>query len=165
VVGHSVQGIFRWTVADGLISLGRGLSRDMTPDGKVFVGTNLQGGFRWTPELGFERLGEFKPVAISDDGRTMIGDGPEIWMEGTGAVELQPFLTSLGLDLAGWTLTEARAISGDGTTIAGRGIPPDPMMSGAWIAVIPEPPTARLVVFSLAAAAMTSLVRRLRRGP
>jgi hypothetical protein len=72
-----------------------------------------------------------------------------IWFEGVGALDLQTFLIAQGLDLSGWTLGEVTAISGDGTTIAGRGIPPDPSMSGAWIAVIPEPSTVVLALMAM----------------
>jgi uncharacterized membrane protein len=153
---------FRWTESGGAMLLGSGAARDMTPDGRVVVGIDLQGGFRWMAENGFERLGAFKPVAISDDARVMVGFGPEIWIENTGAIDLQSFLTGLGLDLTGWTLTSVTAISGDGATIAGQGIPPDPSMSGAWIAVIPEPSTWLLAVSALTTAILSRLRRRLR---
>jgi hypothetical protein len=49
-----------------------------------------------------------------------------------------------GLDLTGWTLEFARAISDDGTVIAGYGLNPQGGTE-AWIAIIPEPSTALLV--------------------
>jgi uncharacterized membrane protein len=160
---------FRWTAAEGAVSLGDlpgragGASvRDMTPDGRVIVGT--QGtGFVWMAETGMIEIANFSPYALSDDGGVMVGVSagrPALWTEGTGAMELQPFLAGLGLDLTGWTLTDVRAISGDGTTIAGHGIPPDPSMSGAWIATIPEPSTWLLGGIALSTAAIGVLSRR-----
>lgn len=135
---------FRWTASEGVTSLQTQLSvRDMTPDGRMIVGT------------------EFR--SVSDDGRVMVGGihgTPTIWFEGTGTMRLQPFLTGLGLDLTGWRLTDVRAISGDGTTIAGHGIPPDPSMSGAWIAVIPEPST--LLLAAIAGIALSLMLTRFR---
>jgi hypothetical protein len=136
----------------------------MTPDGRVIVGTHGT-GFVWMPETGMVELSGFSPYAVSDDARVMVGVSagqPALWTEGTGAVELQPFLTGLGLDLTGWRLYDVRAISGDGTTIAGHGFPPDPStMSGAWVATIPEPSTWLLVGIALSTAAIGVLFRRL----
>jgi uncharacterized membrane protein len=148
-VDGSVFDAFRWTAAEGVMSLQIDSSvRDMTPDGRLIIG----GNFRWTAETGMTPL-PFTPNAVSDDGLSMIGFIPNytpvFWTAGAGVVELQPFLTGLGLDLTGWRLTEVTAISGDGTTIAGHGIPPDPSMSGAWIATIPEPPSWALAVAAL----------------
>jgi hypothetical protein len=57
-----------------------------------------------------------------------------------------------GLDLSGWTLTEATGISADGRTIVGYGVNPSGDQEG-WIAV-PEPPPAALVFAGLAALAL-----------
>jgi hypothetical protein len=137
----------------------------MTPDGRVIVGTH-GAGFVWTAETGMVDLLFLTPYAVSDDGRTMVGPStsnglPMIRLDGAD-FELQPFLTGLGLDLTGWTLTNADVISGDGMTIAGRGIPPDPSMSPAWIATIPEPSTWLLAGTALSIAAIVAR-RRSRR--
>ncbi|MEX2138808.1 MAG: PEP-CTERM sorting domain-containing protein [Pirellulales bacterium] len=153
---------FRWTAAEGVTSLGTSSSvRDMTPDGRVIVGA----GFRWTLEGGLAAL-PFNAEAMSDDGSVMVGTifgstRPGIWFDGT-VVDLQPYLTGLGLDLTGWTLGNVDVISGDGMTIAGRGLPPDPSMSGAWIATIPEPSTWLLGGIALSTAAIGVLLRRRR---
>lgn len=149
---------FRWTAAEGVVLLGQlpgaedSTVRDMTPDGRVIVGNSGVRGYRWTPEAGMTEF-PFAPRALSDDGGIIVGIS-SIWTEATGAVQIQPFLTGLGLDLTGWTLTSVTAISGDGTTIAGQGIPPDPAMSGAWIATIPEPATWLLLASALASLAL-----------
>jgi uncharacterized membrane protein len=153
---------FRWTAAEGVTSLGTSnFVRDMTPDGRVIVGAE----FRWTLEGGLSAL-PFNAEAVSDDGNVMVGTifgstRPGIWFDGA-VVDLQPYLTGLGLDLTGWTLTTADVISADGMTIAGRGLPPDPSMSGAWVAVIPEPSTWLLGGTALLIGAV---VARLRRRP
>ena len=58
----------------------------------------------------------------------------------------------LAAQLSGWTLTEARAISDDGLTIAGLGFDPHGNTQG-WIATIPEPATGVLLGLGLAALA------------
>ena len=50
--------------------------------------------------------------------------------------DLMDVLTGLGVNLNGWILTEARAISADGTTIVGTGTDPAGQTE-AWIATIP----------------------------
>ena len=57
---------------------------------------------------------------------------------------------SLATDLAGWTLTEAADISGDGLTIVGRGIDPSGQDRG-WYLTIPSPMTAPVLLIGLAA--------------
>jgi uncharacterized membrane protein len=154
---------FRWTATEGAVPLGGSFVEDMTPDGRVIVGVGSEGGFRWTAETGMTEVA-ILPRGISDDGGLLIGrldlNRPALWTEATGAIELQPFLEGLGLDLTGWTLTRVNAISGDGTTLAGQGIPPDPSMSGAWVAVIPEPSTWLLAGTALSIAAIVARFRR-----
>jgi uncharacterized membrane protein len=62
---------------------------------------------------------------------------------------LADVLTDLGLDVAGWQLEAATAISYDGDTIVGYGINPDGVRE-AWVAVVPEPDTAWLCAVGLA---------------
>lgn len=59
--------------------------------------------------------------------------------------DLKDVLTDeFGLDLAGWTLVEARAITPDGRTIVGSGFNPLGQQE-AWLAHIPEPATLSLL--------------------
>ena len=68
---------------------------------------------------------------------------------------------SLGVDLAGWSLASATAISADGFTIVGNGVDPDhPGALRGWIAVIPEPATGGL--FGAGLVALGQLRRRRR---
>jgi hypothetical protein len=72
---------------------------------------------------------------------------------------LQTVLTGLGLDLTGWTLVAAQAVSADGLTIVGYGTSPSGS-SEAWVADlhtaasgVPEPSTLILMGAGLAALA------------
>ena len=83
--------------------------------------------------------------AVSADGSVVVGQGTGdsgseafIWDAVNGMQSLQVVLeVQLGLDLTGWTLTDARGISADGSTIIGLGINPSGF-SEAYIAVIPD---------------------------
>jgi probable HAF family extracellular repeat protein len=122
--------------------------------------------FRWTSGGGTIGLGDLptgtfdsQANAVSADGSVIVGEshaGPGlraafIWDETNGMRRLQTVLSvDLGLDLTGWDLLSAESISADGRTIVGTGYSPT---SGAfleaWIAVIPEPNTALLVMTGL----------------
>jgi hypothetical protein len=113
-------------------------------------------------------LGNFIAGALSDDGSVMVGgiidSGPAIWTEDGGAVLLQPLLVHFGLDLSGWHLRQARAISADGNTIAGWGFSPRGIQE-AWVATIPEPSSCALVGIALAFVVLTKGFRRHRNRP
>jgi probable HAF family extracellular repeat protein len=66
--------------------------------------------------------------AISADNSIIVGTSDSatgahafIWTHAFGMVDLNTYLSSLGLDLTGWTLTQASGISADGSTIVGYG--------------------------------------------
>jgi hypothetical protein len=66
-------------------------------------------------------------------------------------MECDLFKTSLvsdGLNLSGWTLETAAAITPDGQTIVGTGIGPQ-NLGEAWIVTIPEPATGLLVMLGV----------------
>ena len=109
---------FRWTISGGAQDLG------FLPDGTgADAGTNAKG--------------------ISADGNVIVGNSGGqafIWSVNYGIWPLQFVLTEFyGMDqpLAGWTLTEATAISADGKTIAGNGTNPDGQPE-AWVAQLPD---------------------------
>jgi len=156
-----VQQAFRWTQETGFEGLGApgggySVAFKISADGNTVVGfqagDNIE-AFRWAEETGMEALG-FLPGGnyssakdVSDDGATLVGisnseDGfaAFIWREETGMQNLKELLeTEYGLDLSGWLLSEATAISADGTTIVGTGVNPDGVSEG-WKAVIPLSP-------------------------
>jgi hypothetical protein len=61
---------------------------------------------------------------------------------------LESVLAEQGLNLPGWSLDQAMAISADGTTIVGLGHAPSGATE-AWIAVIPEPQAARMLALGV----------------
>jgi len=59
---------------------------------------------------------------IVGQGSSVLGDEAFIWTPSAGTRDLKDVLVNdFGLDLTGWTLTSAKGISADGTTIAGWG--------------------------------------------
>jgi len=160
---------FRWTQAGGMQSLGflpgadASTALGLSADGSVVGGNSLGGtffqeAFRWTQADGIQGLGvlaggTFSYVAaVSGDGSTIVGESDAggqsetfIWDATHGMRELDQVLTSLGLDLEGWTLNGVIGISFDGQTLAGGGTDPTGQ-DRLWLAVIPEPGTGLLVM-------------------
>ena len=91
-------------------------------------------------------------VGTSAAGQAADGDAIQsafIWDSTQQMRNLQDVLTNdFGLDMTGWHLSQANAISLDGTTIVGHGTNPDGFTE-AWMAVIPEPSTALLLASGL----------------
>ena len=125
---------------------------NVSADGHVVVGyANSEQGqeaFRWTRSGGMASCGTFssgyaysEALDVSGDGKLVVGyslgeHGQQafIWDERHGMRDLHEVLVnSHDLDLSGWTLRMARAISDDGLTIVGKGINPDGNEE-AWIA-------------------------------
>lgn len=176
VVGSSVGALgneaFRWTSGGGMVGLGdlaggsfSSGAQSVSADGAVVVGSGVSASgneaFRWTAAGGMVGLGDlpggsFSSFAtdVSADGSVVVGasnaaSGNEafFWTEALGMVSLRDYLIDLGLDLTGWTLSSAQAISADGYTIVGTGTNPSGQ-SEAWIAnvnPVPEPSAALLV--------------------
>jgi uncharacterized membrane protein len=74
---------------------------------------------------------EFEAFDVSGDGSMIVGladptaggtSRATLWTQALGVVDLNTYLTSLGVNLTGWDLTEATTISADGTSIAGIGV-------------------------------------------
>ena len=154
---------FRWTSAGGMVGLGDlpgggvySIARDVSADGSVVVGysASASGGeaFRWTLATGMVGLGDLpggsfysSAEGISADGSVVVGQsytesGLEafIWNQTDGMQNLQDMLvTDYSLDLTGWHLEHATAISDDGLTIVGHGINPDGNEE-AWLATLWE---------------------------
>ncbi len=67
-------------------------------------------------------------AGISADGSVVVGRGygnsgyeAFVWTEAAGMLSLKSLLSDLGVDLTGWNLDEALAVSGDGRFIVGYG--------------------------------------------
>ena len=170
---------FRWTEAGGMQGLGDlaggacySLAYAVSADGAFIAGagsTAVNGpedeAFLWDATNGMRGLGDlpggqFRSLAlgVSADGSAVVGygddaDGPEafLWTEAGGMQALADVLTARGLDLGGWDLWRATAISADGRTIVGWGTSPNGVE--AFQAVIPEPGSAALLGLGLVALA------------
>ena len=165
IVGESDDGsggeAFRWTSGGGMVGLGHlpggsfSGAHDVTGDGSVIVGESEPGSgkeaFFWTSGSGMTGLGHFPGGSYSSakgvcaDGSRVVGysdDGANteafLWDPTNGMRKLSTVLTSLGLDLSGWTLYTAESISADCNTIVGTGLNPSGDAEG-WIAVIEGP--------------------------
>ena len=78
-------------------------------------------------------------------GYSFFGQEPRatLWSQELGAVDLNNYLLTLGIDLTGWVLQYTRDISFDGTTIVGEGT-----FNGefrGWVVTIPAPSAAALL--------------------
>jgi uncharacterized membrane protein len=95
-------------------------------------------------------------AAVSDSGDRIVGRAldlesgpggfgrwaPVYWSRQSGLVDLNTYLPTLGLDLAGYSLRTADAISGDGSIIVGTGTAPDGSLTAWMVSGIPAPGTA-----------------------
>ncbi len=132
--------------ADGSVIVG--LSRSMASSNSGWE------AFRWTQTGGMVGLGDLPGGAVlsaayatSADGSIVVGSagiqGPctpfgcqtapraFVWDGARGLRDLNEVLAGQGVNLTGWTLTEARGISADGSVIVGTGINPQGNLE-AW---------------------------------
>ena len=149
IVGASdgPNGAFRWTSTGGMQAMSEipggtgtealGLSPDgsaATGDGYIDTLASAFRAFRWTAASGMQDLGVLsgglnsQGRAISADNSIIVGTSDStigarafLWTRTFGMVDLNTYLSSLGLDLTGWSLTQASGISADGSAIAGYG--------------------------------------------
>lgn len=144
--GSARSQAYRWTNATGMVGLGfldggskRSVALGISTDGSTIVGSSdsTQGkqAFRWTRSLGMVGLGylpgrsfDSESLAVSADGSVVVGEsrsneGSEafVWSSQTGMLSVRDILTNKGVDLTGWKLQSATAVSADGTVIAGNG--------------------------------------------
>jgi probable HAF family extracellular repeat protein len=124
-------------------------ARAVDADGSVIVGDSAAPGgyeaFRWTPRQGMMSLGEPSEAwDLSADGAVVVGRTRSfvaaeafVWDPLHGLRSLRDVLVNdYGVDLTGWSLHHAPAISADGQTIVGSGTNPSGQLEG-WIAHLP----------------------------
>lgn len=162
----------------GFLSRGdRSYANVVSYDGEVIAGDGNawqdDEGYRWTESSGMQGLGML-PGTYSNNINDMTSDGSVIvgeteitssinttafiWDEIQGIRELKEVLINdYGLDLTGWTLKSADAISGNGMTITGIGVNPDGIYQG-WIVQLPEPSSFIVI---LSAAILTTMRRHI----
>ena len=158
----------------------------VSADGSVVVGANSgsTGGsaFRWTQSGGVKLLDTNPPstfqfsqaMGVSGDGSIIVGQrdyGVGVWPDGssreafiwtsTGGMRslYDVLVNDYGLDLTGWTLDNALAVSADGNAIVGEGLDPAGNVE-AWLAFIPEPGTGALELAGLVLLAASRRVAR-----
>ncbi|MBC7834234.1 MAG: hypothetical protein H7Y88_03925 [Phycisphaerales bacterium] len=160
-------GGFRWSTDDGLQSLGPlpptwqlSYPNAISADGTTIVGRLQRGfpifdsrAFTWNEDNGYQMLEELTPGTqtfandVSADGSVVVGrafGGACVWIDGEGFL-ITDLLALAGIDLGGAMLTESRAVSDDGLTIAGMGF--DAAGFGqAWVVTIPAPGTGALLL-------------------
>ncbi len=146
----------RWTPSSGLVSIGDlpgsttwSRTWGISGDGSTIVGTGTasdgSSAFRWTSSGGMVALGGGANAAhdASYDGSVIVGTLRDdagtraaIWDPVNGTRDLAAMLTAeYGLDLSGWTLSEAVSVSDSGRVIAGNGINPAGVEE-AWVVVL-----------------------------
>lgn len=140
------QVAMRWSSSGGLETLGTiggyagySYTYALNADGSVATGFSQSAGgdqaFRWVAGKGMTGLGTLTPTstsygqAISADGNIITGqniDGSVYtafrWTPNEGMESLADILTAHDVDIAGWTLNDARGISADGKLIVGTGM-------------------------------------------
>ncbi len=162
VVGNSGGQVFRWTSGGGMVGIGGTHAGGISMDGATVVGDDNGQAFRWTAAAGgLADLG-FLPgfnsgsssLAVSGDGSIVVGycvsqsahQEAFIWDAAHGMRSLQSVAQAdYGLNLTGWTLSAADAISSAGQTIVGYGTDPNGRTE-AWLLQVPEPGTCVLWV-------------------
>jgi len=169
--GGSEWEAWRWTLEEGIQGLGdlpggyyQSTAKGVSADGTVIVGYALgdsgMQAFAWNESQGMVPLGvlaegSFGSSAfdVSADGTTIVGYSESargfdafIWDPTHGMRALRDVLTDeCRVDLDGWTLRRATAVSDDGQVIVGYGINPDGERE-AWVAVVPEPGASALLL-------------------
>lgn len=180
VIGAGTSGsgteAFRWTQATGMVGLGDlpggsflSVAYGVSANGLAVVGMSRSGSgdeaFRWTQAGGMEGLGDLagggfasRAYGASGDGSLVVGYGTTasgqeafIWDSVYGIRNLRDVLVNdFGMNLTGWQLLQASAISSNGLFIVGFGSNPSGQIE-AWLADLspppgsPNPPTNLLV--------------------
>ena len=163
----------RWNAGDGIVNLS-GLpeyaigniysaATDVSADGSVIVGwSDVQSdygvpprplAFRFTADTGMivlDSSSDSWASGVAGDGSVVVGSrygSAFIWDPTNGMRSLHDVLTDLGVDVTGWQLERALAISADGSTIIGTDVDASYNTVG-WVATVPEPATLPFVAFA-----------------
>jgi uncharacterized membrane protein len=131
------------TLSDG--AFGVSVATAISSDGKTIVGRSSSKlglePFLWRATQGMVGLGQLDGATfgetfdVTGNGRIAVGQSGGkafIWDAHRGMQDLQERLTGYDLDLEGWTLTSATAISPDGLHVVGEGINPDGEIESWW---------------------------------
>lgn len=130
---------FRWTQAGGMVSLGvltltpgeESYANAISSDGTVIVGSSGNSAFRWQGGV-MSNLGSLggttDALDVNSDGSVVVGESQNgagnneafRWTQATGIKSLKTVLQTKGVDLTGWNLTSATAVSGDGESFVGN---------------------------------------------
>jgi uncharacterized membrane protein len=117
----------------------RGAAHGVSRDGRVIVGESGDQALRWVAGAAPTGLGITGIArAASATGDVIVGSsGGEamVWDEIHGPRLLSDVLFDQGVNLAGWTLSEAVAVSSDGHVVAGNGVVGG--VEQAWLARLP----------------------------
>ncbi len=173
VVGYSLAAsgdrAFRWTEAGGMEDLGTlgssflsSTATSISANGLVIVGYSGRSAsdyraFRWTRETGMQNYGtllswDFSVFEdVSDDGSVLVGlvgiaggaNHAMAYFPSVGMVDLNSYLPTLGINLAGWDLYRAYGVSADGRTIVGAGTL-NGVSTGWAFTIVPHPGTLAL---------------------
>jgi uncharacterized membrane protein len=142
---------YRWTDSEGatVLSPDSAGATGISSDASTIVGATIVSSFevgepfRWTASSGFTTLGTLPlgadPAAAQDTcatGEIIVGEtrgSPRqafVWDARNGMQALQLVLEAQGVDLSGWALTQATAISDDCRRIVGWGTNPSGDVEG-----------------------------------
>ena len=139
----------RWTPTGGMQNLGNlngayesqaSWANATNASGSIVVGVGKAGGSEramvWTEQDGMRNLGAFggfygsEATALTLDGSLIVGFGSRVdkdgmvamaWTSNLEMIDLNTYLTFQNIDMSGWVLNFAQAVSADGSVIAGTG--------------------------------------------
>ncbi len=164
--GASSSEAFRWSAGTGPVGIGDlpggGFGSNafaISADGSVVVGIGVSSAgvvaFRWTDPAsggnGMQSIGDLpegsvfsRANGVSADGTVVVGqsvgaNGMEgfVWIQGEGIFAVKQLMIDARIDMTGWTLEVATAVSGDGKTVVGYG--PHDGSYEAWVAFLGSP--------------------------
>lgn len=186
VIGVDGGQPFRWTQTTGAVGLGMlpgatpTTADGLSADGSTVVGSAIVVGgdftatraFRWSDSGGMIDLGllpgfgSARALSVSGNGSVVVGRvltesdrAAFIWSAETGMLNLHTYLQYVGVNLTGWTMTQAEAVSADGSTVAGTGLF-NGEMRGFVVSGLPNIPAPGGGFGVLAAFGLAGLARR-----